>query len=100
SAVGVASGATPARYVSTLISPVIRVLAATRILLANSKVNDFNTTDVADAMRCRLGNVNSSVKIIPSSRRLRCHYSRYLSMSSLNKQRVLLVPHSTRATYV
>jgi len=40
------------------------VLAAMRILLANSKVNRFNTTERAYAMRCRLGNVDSSVKII------------------------------------
>ena len=52
-----------------------RDLAATRrriwfpiytasILLANSKVNRFNTTEVAYGMRCRLINVDSSVKII------------------------------------
>ncbi len=64
------------------------VLAARRILLANSKVNGFNTPKRASTMRCQLINVDSSVKIIQSSRRLQCHYNRYLSISSPNKQPV------------
>jgi len=45
----------------------ICVLVAMQILLANSKVNRFNTTEGAYAMRCRLVIVDSSMEIIPSS---------------------------------
>jgi hypothetical protein len=41
---------------------------ATLMRLANSKANCFNTTEAAYAMPCRLGNVDSSVKIIVSFR--------------------------------
>lgn len=79
------------------IQRVVCVPSVERILLANSKVNRFNNSIPAKqtySMRDQLTNVDSPAKIIPSSRRLRCHYSRYRSIPSPNKQPVSLAPRS------